>query len=68
MKRYQVGRNYQVGLTLLRPMEFHINFDIVKSGWFIVYIEGAQVIIYRIFLCLKIDFVLANSADSDVMP
>ena len=27
-------------LTLLRPMEFSIKFDTVKSGWSIVYIEG----------------------------
>ena len=26
-------------------MEFYIEFDIVKSGWFIVYIEELQVII-----------------------
>ena len=26
-------------------MEFSINFDTVKSGWSIVFIEGAQVII-----------------------
>ena len=37
-------------------------FDFVKSGWSIVYIEGSQVIISKkniIFLSLKIDFVLA---------
>ena len=27
-------------LTLLVSMEFLIKFDIVKSGWFIVYMEG----------------------------
>ena len=51
-------------VTLLRPMEFSINFDTVKSGWSIVYIEGLQVIIFT----LKIDFVLANSAEPDEMP
>ena len=33
-------------LTLLRPMDFFIKFDTVKSGWSIVYIEGFQAIIY----------------------
>ena len=27
-------------LTLFVPMEFPIKFDMVKSGWSIVYIEG----------------------------
>ena len=48
--------------------KFPIKFDTVKSGWPIVYIEGSQVIIVKnIFLSLKIDFVLANSANSDEM-
>ena len=49
-------------------MEFPIKFDTVKSGWSIVHIEGLQVIIslkYYTFLSLKIDFVLANNADSE---
>ena len=57
--------------TLLRPMEFSIKFDTVKSGWSIVYIEESQDIISKkniIFLSLKIDLVLANSADPDEMP
>ena len=51
-------------------MEFPIKFDTVKSGWSIVYTEGSQVIIEKknVFLSLKIDFVLANSADPDEMP
>ena len=51
-------------------MELPIKFDTVKSGWSIVYIEGSQVIISKNieFLSLKIDFVLANSADPDEMP
>ena len=50
-------------------MEFSIKFDIVKSGCSIVYIEGIQVIFPKniIFFSLKIDFVLANSADPDEM-
>ena len=32
-------------LTFCRPMEFSIKFYTVKSGWFIVYIEGSQIII-----------------------
>ena len=45
-------------------MEFPIKFDTVKLGWSIVYIEGSLVIISKknIFLSLKIEFVLANSA------
>ena len=47
-------------LTILRPIDFPIKFDTVKSGWFIVYIEGLQVIISKnMFLSLKIDFILA---------
>ena len=39
----------------------------VKSEWSIVYIEGPQVIFFFVFLSLKMDFVLANSADPDEM-
>ena len=42
-------------------MNFSINFDTVKSGWSIVYIEVSQVIISLQnipFLSLKIHFVL----------
>ena len=51
-------------------MEFPIKYDIVKSGWFIVYTERSKVIISKniTFLSLKIYFVLANSADPDKMP
>ena len=50
-------------------MEFPIKFDIVMTGWSLVYIEGSQVIIFKkIFLSLKIYFVPANSADPDEMP
>ena len=49
-------------------MEFPIKFDTVWSGRSIVYIKGSQVIISKnIFLSLKVDFVLANSADPDEM-
>ena len=50
-------------------MGFPIEFDTVKSGWFIVYIEGSQVIISpkNIFLSQKINFALANSVDPDEM-
>ena len=41
---------------------------IIKSGWSIVYIDGSQVINFKImFLSLKIYFVLANSADPGEM-
>ena len=51
-------------------MEFPIKFDTVKSGWSIVYIEGSQIIIFKtiIIFSLKVEFVLANSADPDEMP
>ena len=61
-------------LILLAPMEFPIKIDTVKSGWSIVYIVGSQVIIPPpppppppFFFSLKIDFVLANTADPDEM-
>ena len=46
-------------------MEFPIKLDTVKLGWSIVYIEGPQVITYKTYciFSLKIDFVLANTAD-----
>ena len=43
----------------------------IKSGWFIVFIEGSKVIISTksiVLLSLKINFVLSNSADPDEMP
>ena len=51
--------------TLLRPMEFPIEFDTVKSRWSIVYIEGSNVKFAKniVLLSLQIVFVLANSAD-----
>ena len=54
-------------LTLLRPMEFSIKFDIVKSGWSIIYIEGLHVMISKniAFRSLYINFVLVNGADPD---
>ena len=57
-------------ITLCRPMDSSIKFDTVQSGWSIVPIEGSQVILSKnfVFLSLKIDFGLANSADPDEMP
>ena len=48
-------------------MEFSIKLYAIKSGLSIVYNEGSQVIIQKIFyfLSLEIYFVLANSADQD---
>ena len=45
-------------------------FYTVHLGWPIVYIEGSLVILFKniIFISLKIDFVLANSAEPDEMP
>ena len=57
-----------ISLTLLRPMEFSIKFDTVKSGWSIVYIEGSQVISKTDYISFsEDDFVSANSADHDEM-
>ena len=55
-------------LTLLRPMEFSLKFDTIKSGWSFVFIRGSKVIISKKNIALKIDFVLARSADPDEMP
>ena len=38
---------YSEVTTLLRPMDFSIEFDTGMSGWSIVYIEGLQVIIQK---------------------
>ena len=46
----------------------HVEFDTVQSGWSIVYIEGVTGYNFqKIFLSLKIVFVLTNSADPDKM-
>ena len=65
-----IDAELQVALSILRPMEFSIKFNTVKSGWSIIYIEWLQAIISKIitFLSLKINFILANSADPDKMP
>ena len=43
-------------------------FHTIKSGWAFVYIEGLHVIISKNdYFFLKINFVLANSADPDEM-
>ena len=34
-------------LTLLRPMEFSVQFDTVNSGWSFVYIDESYVIISK---------------------
>ena len=56
-------------ITLFRPMEYSIKLHTIKRGWYIVYIEGSQVMILKKsdFFSLKIDIVLANSADPDEM-
>ena len=57
------------GLNGLGPMECSKKVDTITIGWSIVYIEGLQVIKSKniIFLSLRIDFVLANSTDTDEM-
>ena len=48
-------------------MEFSIKLHIIKLGWSILYIEGSHVIFSKKYgiSSLKIDFVLAKSADPD---
>ena len=55
------------GLTLLRPKDFSIKLYQIKSGWFIIYIEGSQVIISKIYLISfsEDQFCLANCAYPD---
>ena len=54
-----------MALTLLGPVKIPIKLDTVKSGWFIVYIEGSQVIISKIsrnlmtLFTLKFDWLTA---------
>ena len=56
-------------VSLCVSVEFHITFVTVRSGWSIAYIEGSRVInLKKLFLSLKIDFVLAYRADPDEMP
>ena len=57
-------------LQRMRPSDFSTKFDIVKSGWSVVYIEGSHVVISKciVFLSLKTDFAVANSADPEEMP
>ena len=61
---------FAFSFTLLGPMKLSINFDKVKSGWPIIYIEWSKFIISEnaVFFSLKIDFVLANNTDPDEMP
>ena len=55
-----------LNLTLFGPLEFLIKINCtVKSVWSILYIELKFQ--KNIFISLKIDFVLANSADPDEM-
>ena len=44
-----------------------MQFDMVKSGWSNVLIEGIQVKISKKIIYLMINFVLANSVDPDEM-
>ena len=52
-----------------RTNDISIKLQTIQSGWSIVYIKGPQFIFSKnmIFLSLKIDFVLENSADPDKM-
>ena len=57
-------------LSLHVPMEFTIMFDMVASGWSIIYTEGSQVIISRKYYISFSEnrFALVNSADPVEMP
>ena len=49
-------------------MEYTFKLEKARSGWSIVYMEGLYVVIpnkYSVFVSLKINIVLANSADPD---
>ena len=39
----------QVALTLFIPMKLFLKLLTIKSGWSIVYIEGSQVTIFKIY-------------------
>ena len=49
-------------------MDFSIKLHTLNEEWFIVFIEGSQVLIpkYIVIFSLKIDFVLANSTFAKV--
>ena len=50
-------------------MELPLKFNTVESRWSVVFIKTLQVVISKKkSLSLKIDYVLANIADSDEMP
>ena len=59
-----------INVTLYAQIDYSFWFNTIKLEWSIVYIEGSQFIISKRYcICsLKIDFVLANSADPDEMP
>ena len=40
----RVGNKRECAFTLFVPMEFPMKLDTIKAGWFIIYIEGSQVI------------------------
>ena len=67
MKGFSLASKPRVSFVFnpFRPMGFSIKLHAIKTGWFIVYIEGSQVIISRkihiAFLSsLKIDLVLSD--------
>ena len=58
-----------MSLTICVPMDYSIWFYTIYLGWSSVYMEGSQVIISKKYcISLKIEFVVANSADPDEMP
>ena len=52
--RVAVLHRFNCIFTISGLMEFSINLHTIKSGWSIVYIEGSQVIISKIFFFLNI--------------
>ena len=57
-------------LSLCVSMEFTIKFDMVTSGWSIIYTEGSQAIVSRkYYISFSEDrFALAKSVDPVEMP
>ena len=51
--------------SYLRLLACSIWFDTARSGWSVIYIKWLQVIISKNIVFLKINYVLANSADPD---
>ena len=56
-QQFSIKDKSRFSRTGLRPMEFSIKLSTIKSGWFILYAEGSQVITIstKYFTSLKFD-------------